>query len=66
MKLYHIKITDKKTKEVLVDEQKRSVTKKRLLAEYHAKFRFHENTVIIDIDRLTRKPGIQTSILDYE
>lgn len=66
MKLYQIKVTDKRTGQVLLDEQKRSATKKRLQSDTMAKFRFSENAVKIEIERLTRTPGIQTSILDYE
>lgn len=61
--LYHIKIVDRKTNEVLVDEQKRAITKKKLSLEYAAKYRFHENVVSIEINRLTRKPGVQLNII---
>lgn len=62
MKLYHVKVVDRKTKEVLVDEQKRALTKKRLKLDYSAKYRFHENVVTIEIERLTRKLGVQIDI----
>jgi hypothetical protein len=62
MKLYHVKVVDGKTKEVLVDEQKRALTKKRLKLDYSTKYRFHENVVSIEIERLTRKPGVQIDI----
>lgn len=62
MKLYHIKIVDRKTNEVLVDKQERAITKKKLNLEYAAKYRFHENVVSIEINRLTRMPGVQIDI----
>jgi hypothetical protein len=64
MKLYHIKIVDRKTNEVLVDEQKRAITKKKLNLEYTAKYRFHENVVSIEINRLTRPVGVQIDIFN--
>ena len=64
MKLYHIKIVDRKTNEVLVDEQKRAITKRNLNLEYAAKYRFHENVVSIEINRLTRKLGVQIDIFN--
>jgi hypothetical protein len=64
MKLYRIKVIDRKTNEVLVDTQERSGTKKRLQLTYASRYKFHENVVSIEITRLTRMPGIQLNIID--
>ncbi len=63
MKLYKVVVTDKKTKSILESVEVRSYTKKRLQTDYYAKWRFHQNLVVISIERMTRKPGTQLNII---
>jgi hypothetical protein len=64
MKNYRIKVTDRKTKEVLEDHTALSNSKKYLDEKYRARYRFHPNLVSVKINRLIRKPGIQVNLLD--
>ena len=64
MKLYSVKITDKKTNQIILDVQERNLTKKAVKTKYALKYRFNENPVKIIVERLTRKFGKQINLLE--
>lgn len=64
MKKFNVKVTDKKTQQILDNEDLFAENKKYLQNIYSAKYRFHPNVVKIEIERVTKSPGVQIDLED--
>lgn len=65
MKKYKIIVKDKKTGATMQDEEMHSaLTKGRIVNDLKAKYRFHQNVVVISVERIVAPVGKQLDILD--
>ncbi len=65
MKKYKIIVKDKKTGSTMQDEELHSLlTKGRIVDNLKAKYRFHPNVVVINVERIINKGGKQLDLLD--
>lgn len=65
MKKYKIIVKDKKTGATMQDEEMHSaLTKGRIVNDLKAKYRFHPNVVVIDVQRIVAPVGKQLDIFD--
>ena len=63
MKNYKITVIEQKTKKVVDCFTELSNSLKYLKAKYTARYRFETPKLSVNIERLIRKPGIQTDLL---
>lgn len=67
MKKYKIIVKDKKTGSTMQNEEVHSLlTKGRIVDNLKAKYRFHPNVVVIDVQRIVNKGGKQLDIFDLD
>jgi hypothetical protein len=63
MKNYSIIVTEKESKNVILDITELSNTAKYLRNKYGAKYRFNRPECVVKVKRLIREGGVQTDLL---